>query len=76
MMHIGFRTNRNLPQVPMYLDLQPADHNRIIYSTPKNTTRQISCNYIKLINISTSYLRGENKIFNYVSERNKSKKVF
>jgi hypothetical protein len=43
MMHMGFRTNRNLPNVPMYLDLQPADHNRIMYSTPKNTTRQISC---------------------------------
>lgn len=44
-MHIGFRTNRNLPKVPMYLDLQPADHNRIMYSTPKNTTRQISCRH-------------------------------
>jgi hypothetical protein len=27
---------------PMYLDRQPADHNRTMYSTPKKATRQIS----------------------------------
>lgn len=40
--HIGFLMNLNRPQNPMYLERQPADHNRIIYSTPKNTTKQIS----------------------------------
>lgn len=34
--------NRKRPQKPMYLDRQPADHRRMMYSTPKNTTRQIS----------------------------------
>lgn len=33
---------RNRPQQPMYLDLHPADHSRTRYSTPKNTTKQIS----------------------------------
>ena len=39
---MGFRMNRNRPQTPMYLERQPADHKRTRYSTPKNTTKQIS----------------------------------
>jgi hypothetical protein len=42
MMQMGFLMNLSLPQLPMYLDLQPADHSRTMYSTPKNPTRQIS----------------------------------
>jgi hypothetical protein len=41
-MHIGFRMNRSRPQKPIYLDRQPADQSRIMYSTPKKTTKQIS----------------------------------
>lgn len=39
---MGFRINRSRPQKPMYLDRHPADHRRTRYSTPKNTTKQIS----------------------------------
>ena len=42
MMQMGFLMNLSLPTTPMYLDLQPADHRRIRYSTPKKATRQIS----------------------------------
>lgn len=44
MMQMGLRMKRSRPQKPMYLDRQPADHRRTRYSTPKNTTRHISCN--------------------------------
>ena len=39
---IGLRAKRNLPLIPMYLLLHPADHSRIKYSKPKNTTNTIS----------------------------------
>lgn len=39
---MGFRMKRKRPQNPMYFDRHPADHNRIMYSTPKNTTKHIS----------------------------------
>lgn len=39
---IGFRAKRTLPQKPIYLLRQPADHRRIAYSSPKNTTNTIS----------------------------------
>lgn len=39
---MGFLMKRSLPQKPIYFDRQPADHNRMTYSTPKKTTRQIS----------------------------------
>lgn len=42
-MQIGFRTKRIRPQHPMYFDLHPALHSLTKYSTPKNTTRHISC---------------------------------
>lgn len=41
-MQMGFRMKRKRPQNPMYFDRHPADHNRIMYSTPKNTTKHIS----------------------------------
>lgn len=53
---IGFLINLNLPQNPIYFERHPADHNRIIYSTPKNTTKQISIqksvSFAKLLYIS------------------------
>lgn len=42
MIHIGFLMNRILPKKPMYLERQPAAHILTAYSTPKNTTKQIS----------------------------------
>ena len=39
---IGLRANFILPCMPMYLLRHPADHKRIAYSSPKNTTRTIS----------------------------------
>lgn len=39
---MGLRMKRNRPQKPIYFDRQPADQSRTRYSTPKNTTRQIS----------------------------------
>lgn len=39
---IGFLANLRRPQKPMYLLRHPADHIRIKYSTPKNTTRTVS----------------------------------
>lgn len=54
--HIGFLINLNLPQNPIYFERHPADHNRIIYSTPKNTTKHISIqksvSFAKLLYIS------------------------
>lgn len=51
MIQMGFRMKRNRPQKPMYLDRQPADHRRTRYSTPKNTTKQISIqNNVSLAN--------------------------
>lgn len=41
-MQMGFRIKRKRPQNPMYFERHPADHNRIMYSTPKNTTKHIS----------------------------------
>lgn len=40
---IGFLAKRSRPQMPTYLLRQPADQRRTKYSTPKNTTRTISC---------------------------------
>ena len=42
MMEMGLRAKRNRPITPMYLLRQPADHSRIAYSSPKNTTSTIS----------------------------------
>lgn len=39
---IGFLTNLSRPQNPMYFDRHPADHSRMMYSTPKKTTKHIS----------------------------------
>ena len=44
MIEIGFRANRMRPLTPMYLLLHPADQRRTTYSSPKNTTKTISCN--------------------------------
>lgn len=40
---IGFLAKRSRPKMPTYLLRQPADQRRTKYSTPKNTTRTISC---------------------------------
>lgn len=55
MIEIGLRANFRRPKNPKYLDRQPADHSRTQYSTPKNITRNISCNsiHIKLKNLVT-----------------------
>ena len=45
MIEIGLRAKRNLPLIPMYLLLHPADHSLIKYSKPKNTTNTISWKY-------------------------------
>lgn len=39
---IGFFANFKRPKNPKYFERQPADHNRMQYSNPKNTTRNTS----------------------------------